>query len=63
MPSFNAISRWSAPEIVLSSKNLNSSSKMANWIIVDILKYFNELYVIIGTLLASHFYTKNNNKE
>ena len=29
MPSFNAISRWSAPEIVLSSKNLNSSSKMA----------------------------------
>ena len=39
MPSFDAISRRSTPEIVLPSKNLNSSSKVANWIIVDILKY------------------------
>ena len=41
MPSFNALSITSTPEIVLSRKNLNSSSKVANWIIVDILKYFN----------------------
>ena len=39
MPSFNTISRSSIPEIVLSRKNLNSASKVANWIIVDILKY------------------------
>ena len=40
MPSFDAISRRSTPEIVLSRKNLNSASKVANWIIhvVDILK-------------------------
>ena len=37
MPTFNAISRKSTPQIVLPSKNLNSSSKVANWIIVDIL--------------------------
>ena len=36
MPSFNAISRRFTPEIVLSRKNLNSASKVANWIIVDI---------------------------
>ena len=29
------------PEIVLSRKNLNSSSNVTNWITVDILKYFN----------------------
>ena len=40
MPSFNAMTRRSTPEIVLPSKNLNSSSKVANWIIVDFLKYF-----------------------
>ena len=41
MPSFNAISRRStcSPEIVLSRKNINSASKVANWIIVDIFKY------------------------
>ena len=38
-PSFNALSRTSIREIVLSSKNLNSSSNVANLIIVDILKY------------------------
>ena len=32
----DSILRRSTPEIVLSSKNLNSS-KVANWIIVDIL--------------------------
>ena len=36
---FNAISRRSTPEIVLSRKNINSANKVANWIIVDILKY------------------------
>ena len=40
MQSFNATSRRYTPEIVLPSKNLNSSSKVANWIIVDILKYY-----------------------
>ena len=40
MPSFNIISRRSTLEIVHSSINLNSASKVANWIIVDILKYF-----------------------
>ena len=39
MPSFNAISRRYTPEIALSRKNLNSASEVANWIIVDILKY------------------------
>ena len=39
MPSFNAISRRYTPETVSSGKNLNSASKVANWIIVDILKY------------------------
>ena len=33
----DSILRRFTPEIVLSSKNLNSSSKVANWIIVDIL--------------------------
>ena len=36
MPSFNAISRRSTPEIVLLRKNLNSASKVTNWIIVSI---------------------------
>ena len=31
-------------------KNLNSANKVANWIIVDILKY-----VITGKFLAFHF--------
>ena len=43
MPLFNVISRRSSPEIVLSRKNLFflqiSASKVANWIIVDIIKY------------------------
>ena len=42
MPPFNVISGWSTPEIVLSRKSLfflKSVSKVANWIIVDILKY------------------------
>ena len=38
MPSFNAISRSYTSEIVSSRKNLNSASKVANWIIVDIFK-------------------------
>ena len=33
----DSILRRSTPEIVLSIKNLNFSSKVANWIIVDIL--------------------------
>ena len=36
---FNATSRRYTPEIVSSGKKLNSASKVANWIIVDILKY------------------------
>ena len=36
---FNATSRRYTPQIVSSGKNLNSASKVANWIIVDILKY------------------------
>ena len=39
MPFFNAISRRHTPQNVSSGKNLNSASKVANWIIVDILKY------------------------
>ena len=35
---FNVISRKSKPEIVLSVLP-NSASKVANWIIVDIVKY------------------------
>ena len=41
---FNAISRRYTPQIVSSGKNLNSASKVANWIIVDILKYLYSLY-------------------
>ena len=36
---FNATSRRYTPQIVSSGKILNSASKVANWIIVDILKY------------------------
>ena len=32
---FNATSRRYTPQIVSSGKNLNSASKVANWIIVD----------------------------
>ena len=32
--------KMSAPEMVLSSKNLNSSRKMANWIIVGTSIHF-----------------------
>ena len=35
--------------LLAQEKNLSSASKVANWIIVDILKY-----VITGKLLASH---------
>ena len=42
MPPFDINSRRSTPEIVQ-----NSASKVANWIIVDILKYLYECYVII----------------
>ena len=36
---FNTTSRRYTPQIVSSGKNLNTASKVANWIIVDILKY------------------------
>ena len=40
MPSFNAISRRYTKILLFSSgKNINSASKVVNWIIVDILKY------------------------
>ena len=44
MPPFDVISRRSTPVIVLSRKLVclffqNSASKLANWIIVDIVKY------------------------
>ena len=34
----------------------NSASKMANWIIVDIVKYLLALHVITSKLLATHFF-------
>ena len=37
-PPFNDLSKKSTPEIVLSRKKTSSASKVANWIIVDILK-------------------------
>ena len=40
MPPFNTISRRSTSEIVLSRKNLNPASKVANWIIVDTSSIF-----------------------
>ena len=46
---FNFISRRCTPEIVLSRKKSfyqNSASKVANWITVDILKYFNLNFVL-----------------
>ena len=52
MPFFNAISRRHTPQIVSSGKNLNSASKVANWIIVDILKYIN-LILSLKNSLAS----------
>ena len=39
--------------IVSSRKNLNSASKVENWIIVDNLKYL--YYVVTDKLLAYHF--------
>ena len=40
MPSFNAISRRYTKIVLLAQeKNINSASKVVNWIIVDILKY------------------------
>ena len=40
MPSFNAISRrYIYQKSFSQEKNLNSASKVENWIIVDILKY------------------------
>ena len=41
MPSFNALREVPHQKLFSQEKNLNSSSKVANWIIVDILKYFN----------------------
>ena len=44
-----AISRRSTPKIVLSRKNFYFASKVAIWwIIVDILKYLYQLYVIMA---------------
>ena len=49
MPSFNAISRRYT--IVSSRKNLNSASKVADWIIIDILNIFIKPYVITGRVI------------
>ena len=38
MPSFNAIPEGTYHKFLAQEKNLNSASKVANWIIVDILK-------------------------
>ena len=38
------------------SQCLNSAGKVANWILVDIIKYHYYPYVIIGKLLAYHYY-------
>ena len=43
MPSFNAISRRYTINILLA---LNFASKVANWIIVDILKYLVSLLTL-----------------
>ena len=40
------LSRRSTPEIILSRKNLIYGSKVANLLIVDILKYLYKPYVI-----------------
>ena len=48
VPPFNAISRRSTPEIVISRKKTffqNSTSKMANCIIVDIVNFL-MLYLV-----------------
>ena len=45
MPSFNANSRRYTPEIVLSRKK---SSKVVNWIIVDILMYLINLMLSLA---------------
>ena len=54
MPS---ISRRSTPEIVLSSKNLNSSSKVANWIIVNILTlcYHWQAFLLEMAIAKDHY--------
>ena len=39
MSYFNTISRRYTPDFAFSRKNINSASEVANWIIVDILKY------------------------
>ena len=48
----DVISRRSTPETVLSRIFLNSASKTANCIIVDIVNYF---IFITGKLFATHF--------
>ena len=53
MAFFNVISKRSTEEIILSRKK-SKFCKVANWIIVDILKYFCKPYVITGKLLESH---------
>ena len=37
--SFNVISKRYIHKLLAQEKNLNSASNVANWIIVDILKY------------------------
>ena len=50
MPSFNTISRRYT---VSSRKNINSASKVVNWIIVDILKFFiNIMLSLAGRVLS-----------
>ena len=51
MPSFNAISRRYTSENVSSNFFLKSASKVTNWNIVDILKYFYLPYLFNGKLI------------
>ena len=56
MPTFNATSRRYTPEIALP-RNLNYSSKVANWNIVDIFKYL-IYYVITGISIRNGDYQR-----
>ena len=59
MSPFNVISRRFTQEI-LSRKNLqNFASKVANWIIVDILKYF----YVISSKLGLNYYSLLKDRE
>ena len=51
MPFLTPLQEGTHHKLLAQEKNLNSASKVANWIIVDILKY---LYIITGKLLASY---------